>query len=186
MRSGSVLTTIAAHLVGQASAILLRSDVERKRLAGMAATDRPADENHAQALYNPATTRRVYERLAALARTLLAAGTSVVVDAACNLRSQRDMLAAVARDTDAPLIWLDFEIPADALLTRVEARQAAGTDASDASTDVVRMQLAAREPITSDECTAGNDSRPARIVRITPAACDDPAFITRIIQETSP
>lgn len=182
--SGSGKTTIAGRLVGQAGAIRLRSDVERKRLAGMAATERPADEDHARALYDPATTRRVYERLAALARTLLAAGTSVVVDAACNLRSQRDMLAAVARDTHSPLVWLDFEIPADALIARVQARQAAGTDASDASADVVRAQLAAREPITSEECTAGSNSRPARIVRITPAAFDDPAFITRIVEHT--
>jgi predicted kinase len=181
--SGSGKTTIAARVVGQASAIRLRSDVERKRLAGMAATDRPATDDQTQSLYAPATTRRVYERLATLARTVLAAGTSVVVDAACNTRSQREVLAAVAREARVPLVWLDFEIPAEALLARVTARQAAGTDASDASADVVRTQLAAREPIAAEEASTVPGPPPVRIVRITPASFDDPALITRLVQE---
>lgn len=182
--SGSGKTTIAARLVGQAGAIRLRSDVERKRLAGMEATDRPTNDDHTQSLYAPATTRRVYERLATLARTVLAAGTSVVVDAACNTRSQREVLAVVAREAGVPLVWLDFDIPPDAVLARVTRRQAANSDASDASADVVRAQLAAREPITAEELSAVPGPPPVRIVRITPASFDDPAFITRLVQET--
>ena len=181
--SGSGKTTVAARVVGQAGAIRLRSDVERKRLAGMAATDRPATDDQTQSLYAPATTRRVYERLATLARTVLAAGTSVVVDAACNTRSQREVLAAVAREARVPLVWLDFDIPPDAVLARVTRRQAADSDASDASADVVRAQLAAREPITAEELSAVPGPPPARIVRITPAFFDDPALITRLVQE---
>ena len=181
--SGSGKTTVAARIVGQAGAIRLRSDIERKRLAGMAATDRPTDDDHAKALYDLATTRRVYERLAILTRTVLATGTSVVVDAASNARSQREVLAAVARAADTPLVWLDFDIPPAAVLARVTRRQSAGNDASDASADVVRAQLAAREPITAEELSAVPGPPPARIVRITPASFDDPALITRLVQE---
>lgn len=182
--SGSGKTTVAAAIVGGCEAVRLRSDVERKRLAGMAGTDRPPSAAHAEALYGPAMTGRVYDRLAALSRTLLAAGSSVVVDAAANLRVQRDTIAAVAREAGAPLVWLDFSLPAEAVIDRVAARQAAGTDASDATADVVRSQLAAREPITAAELAATGGS--TRHVTITAADLIDPTFLSRLAHEASP
>jgi len=168
--SGSGKTTVAGRVVGVCRAIRLRSDVERKRLAGMAPTDRPADEAATRRLYDPATTAAVYARLAALAGGLLAAGRSVVIDAACNARGQRDCFAAVAREVHVPLFWLDLEpVPAEAA-ARVDRRRAAGGDASDATADVVRGQLAAREPITAAEVAA---VPAARWLRIGPADMAD-------------
>jgi predicted kinase len=182
--SGSGKTTVAAAIVGGCEAVRLRSDVERKRLVGMAGTDRPQTAAHAQAIYDPATTSRVYDRLASISRTLLAAGSSVVVDAAANLRAQRDTIAAVAREAGAPLVWLDFDLPAEAVIARVAARQAAGTDASDATADVVRAQLASREPITAAELAA--TGAPTRHVTITAADLIDPTFLSRLAHDTSP
>lgn len=182
--SGSGKTTVAAAIVGGCEAVRLRSDVERKRLAGMAGIDRPHDAAHAQAIYAPATTKRVYDRLAALSHTLLAAGSSVVVDAAANLRSQRNTIAAVARAADVPLVWLDFDLPAEAVIARVAARQAAGTDASDATAEVVRAQLASREPITAAELAATGAS--TRHVTITAADLIDPTFVSRLPHDASP
>jgi predicted kinase len=145
----------------------------------MAPTDRPADESHARALYDEAVTRRVYDRLATLARTLLEAGTSVVVDAAANRRWQRDVVATAARDAQAALVWLDFQLPAEELLARVAARAAAGTDASDASADVVRAQLADREPITTEELAAAGT--PATREMVTGRELADPDFAARLV-----
>lgn len=149
--SGSGKSTVAAELVGTLAAIRLRSDVERKRLAGMRPTDRPRSEASSAALYAESFTRRVYERLGALARTALGAGRSVVVDAACTKRWQRDLLTQVAAECDAPLVWLEFDVPAEAVLARVAAREALGADPSDASFEVVRRQVMSREPIGDDE-----------------------------------
>ena len=176
--SGSGKTTLATRLVAAVGAVRIRSDVERKRLAGMAAIDRPADAATTAALYEEAMSRRVYERLATLALTVLGAGRSVVVDAACNARWQRDVLAAAARDAGVELVWLDFAMPAETVIDRVTRRAAAGTDASDASAAVVREQIAAREPITPEElATAGPR---CRLVLVTPAALADAAFITTL------
>jgi aminoglycoside phosphotransferase family enzyme/predicted kinase len=169
--SGSGKTTLSAALVGACSAVRIRSDVERKRLTGMGQTDRPADAAAARALYGTAMTRRVYERLASLAGTILAAGGRVVVDATCNLRSQREVVARAARAAGAGLVWLDLETPADTLFARVAARAADGHDASDASLAVVREQLAGREPLTDDEAAAQG----ATVVRIRPE--DTPAAV---------
>jgi aminoglycoside phosphotransferase family enzyme/predicted kinase len=158
--SGSGKTTLAAECVGAFAAVRLRSDVERKRLFSMAATDRAGSDDAARALYAAETTRQVYERLAALAHGLLEAGASVVVDATCNARSQRELLAAVARETGSRIVWLEIDLPADILRARVAARAAEGRDPSDATPEILHAQLAAREPLQPAELVAG-DGAPA-------------------------
>lgn len=175
--SGTGKSTFAARIIDACGAIRLRSDVERKRLAGMAASDRPADERHARDLYGAEMTDRTYRRLAMLASTVLQAGAAVVVDASCNTRHQRDILAAVARKEAVPLVWLELDVPTEFVLARVAARQAAGTDASDASLDVVRSQLASRQPITSEEIAAVPG---ARLVVISPWDAENPQFLKSV------
>jgi len=174
--SGSGKSTVAAVLVGRLPAVRIRSDVERKRLAGMRPADRPGDAAAVAALYDDATTRRVYERLATLAGTLLDAAVSVVVDAACTRRWQRDTLAAVARARGVPLVWLAFEPAADAAVATVEARVARGGDPSDATADVVRRQVAAFERIEEDEALGA-----ASVVRATAVPAADPAAVADLV-----
>ncbi len=166
--SGSGKSTVAAELVGPLAGVRIRSDVERKRLAGMRPTDRPTDAVATEALYDESCTRRVYDRLATLAGMVLDAGRTVVIDATCIKRWQRDRLAAVALDRGVPLIWVVFDLPTEAVLARLATRQAAGGDPSDASVAVVRRQLAGFEPLANEEAF-GN----AVIVRV--AATDGPA-----------
>ena len=173
--SGSGKTTLAAECVSAFGAVRLRSDVERKRLFSMAADDRPADEEATRALYAVETTRRVYERLSALARRLLVAGSSVVVDATCQARWQRDLLAAVGRDAGARIVWLEIDLPVELLLARVAARAAAGHDPSDATADTVRAQITAREPIAPEELAAIPPSPAPLRMRVGPEELAAPA-----------
>jgi aminoglycoside phosphotransferase family enzyme/predicted kinase len=179
--SGSGKTTVAGEVAAAIGAVRLRSDVERKRIFGMAATDRPRDAGEDAALYSPEASRRTYARLAELAQLILAAGTSVVVDAACNRRWERRMLADAARAAGVPMVWLSLEVPEAVAVARVAARQAVGTDASDASVDVVRAQLAVREPIQPDECTRTPDGESLEsLITITGADLDDAGFVQRL------
>ena len=166
--SGSGKTTVAGEIAAAIGGIRLRSDVERKRCFGMRPTDRPPDAAATAALYSAEVTRQTYERLAELARLMLAYGSSVVIDAACNRRQERRILAAAAHEAGVPLVWLAIEAPEETVLARVAAREAAGTDASDASAAVVRAQLAAHEPILPEEFgrTAGGEPS-ERVVRLT-------------------
>jgi predicted kinase len=140
----------------------------------MAATDRPADAAATAALYGDALTRGVYDRLARLARAILIAGGCVVVDATCMRRWQREAIAAAARDAGAPLVWVEFDLPERELVARVAARFAAGTDASDASVEIVRRQLAAREPI-------GDDELGRRVARARVAAETEPVAVAAAV-----
>ncbi|MCE9632174.1 MAG: AAA family ATPase [Planctomycetia bacterium] len=170
--SGSGKSSVAAELVGRLPAVRIRSDVERKRLAGMRPTERPGAGGTA-ALYGESSTRRVYERLASLAGMLLDAGSSVVVDAACTRRWQRDLLARVAADRGVAVLWIAFDLPAEVMLARVAAREAGGGDPSDASVEVVRRQLAVHEPIADDE-VAGDGT----LVRVAAVGVgSDPATV---------
>jgi aminoglycoside phosphotransferase family enzyme/predicted kinase len=176
--SGSGKSTLAARLVGELEAVRLRSDFERKRLAGLRPTDRPADATAEAALYGEAMTRRVYERLGKRAATVLAGGRSVILDAAFNQRWQRELIAGVAHRQGVSLTWLELDLPEETVLDRVAARQAVGSDASDASQAVVRRQLAHREPITSAEMAAHEGS--VAWVRLTEADLRDPQLMKRL------
>ena len=181
--SGSGKTTVAGEVAAALGAVRLRSDVERKRIAGMAATDRPHDAVQEAAIYSPESTRRTYARLAKLARLILASGTSVVVDAACNRRWERRMLADAAQEAGVPMVWLSLEVPEAVAVARVAARQAVGTDASDASVDIVRAQFAAREPIQSEEFTRTSDGDLLEsLITITGADLEHPEFVQRLAE----
>jgi aminoglycoside phosphotransferase family enzyme/predicted kinase len=184
--SGSGKTTLAAAVAAALGGIRLRSDVERKRAVGMAPTERPADAAATAALYCDAATERTYARLADLARLSLDAGTSVVVDAACNRRAERRVLAAAAAAAGAPLVWLALDVSETEVVARVARRQADGKDASDATTDVVRRQFATREPLEQAECGgAAGDAGPERVLRVSAPEQADPENVTRRVRMIS-
>ncbi|MDI4656143.1 AAA family ATPase [Xanthobacter autotrophicus] len=136
--SGSGKSTWAARMapaLGRApGAVILRSDIERKRLAGTAETQKlPPDA------YTPEATKEVYARLRTLAARVLVTGHSVIVDAVHARPDERDAIGEVARQAGADFHGWWLEAPEGELIRRVEARSG---DASDADAAVVRRQLA--------------------------------------------
>ena len=130
----SVAAALAGELGGGAGARVLRSDVLRKQLFGVAPEDRlPADA------YTKAINDEVYATLEQRAAGILAQGNSVILDAVAAKPGERAAFAGIARRAGAAFsgIWLDA--PAETLLARVAGR---GKDASDADAAVLRRQLA--------------------------------------------
>ncbi len=148
--SGSGKTVGTDGLLGPLHAIRIRSDVERKRLAGLAATAQTGSALDA-GLYAPSATQATYEHLAAMARAVLDAGFVAIVDATFLQRGQRQMFATLAQLADVPFLILDFEAPASVLRDRVAQRAAAGRDASEAGLEVLERQLERREALDDDE-----------------------------------
>ena len=132
----SLLAAALAPDLGAApGALVLRSDVERKRLAGLAPEDRLPPQAYAKA-----ASTAVYESLHARAQTALAAGHSVVLDAVYGDAAERADAAAIAPGKFCGL-WLDCA--ADIRRMRVAGRR---DDASDADEAVVRFQSAFAAP----------------------------------------
>ncbi len=151
--SGSGKTALAQALVEAWGAVRVRSDVERKRLHGLAPDARTASGLDT-GLYAPEAGERTYRRLADLARTALEAGRSVIVDAACLKRAQRAALREAAARTRAPFVILDVRAPEAVLRARISARAREGRDASEADLVVLDRQIATAEPLGPDERSA--------------------------------
>jgi predicted kinase len=128
----------------------LRSDIERKRLAGLDALARSGSRVDS-GIYTRDFSRRTYEHLARLAESLLGMGWGVLVDATFIACWQRDLFREVAARCGVPLYILDFAVPDEVLRQRVQARRAAGGDASEADVDVLEHQLRTQEPLAPAE-----------------------------------
>ncbi|MCI1193790.1 AAA family ATPase [Calidifontimicrobium sp. SYSU G02091] len=146
--SGSGKSTVAQRLVEALGAVRVRSDVERKRLYGLAATARVADP---AALYHARATERTYARLEAVARHAVEGGVSVVVDAAFLRRGERDAMRTLARTLGVDCVTVECTAPEPVLRERLARRAADNRDASDATADVLALQLRVREPLAADE-----------------------------------
>ena len=144
--AGAGKSTVAAALAERLGAVRLRSDVERKRLFGATPTARTVP-----GLYSLDATRRTYERLQELAHEALGAGVSVVVDAASLRRGERDGMREVAAQHGAEFTLLACTAPPAVLLTRVQLRQRADNDASDATPEVLSFQQGVAEWPGDDE-----------------------------------
>ena len=148
--SGSGKTFATQHLIEATGAIRIRSDVERKRLFGLAPLERPTDRSDVN-LYGPDATQRTYTQLAQLARRIVEAGFSVVVDATFLKRAQRDAFRHLAVQLNVPCTILELRAQAETLRRRVTQRSAQADDASEADLAVLYGQFTALEPLTDAE-----------------------------------
>ena len=130
----------------------LRSDVERKRLFGLAALQ-ASGPRVPGGIYGAEAHQRTYARLEGLARALLTAGYPVIVDAACLRRAERERFRSAAAEIGVPFTLLDCQAAIDTLRQRVRERQQRGDDASEADEAVLEFQLAIDEPLSPDERT---------------------------------
>ncbi|MBI3198559.1 MAG: AAA family ATPase [Rhodospirillales bacterium] len=135
--SGSGKSTLALKLAPKIGrmpgAVVVRSDVERKREAGVALEDRMPVGS-----YTPEASAKVYAAFMARAERVLRAGHSVVLDAVFAKPAERAAAEALAGRVGVPFqgIWLD--VPKQVAQERVAARKG---DASDATPEVIERQF---------------------------------------------
>jgi aminoglycoside phosphotransferase family enzyme/predicted kinase len=139
--SGSGKTTLALALAPalglRPGARVLRSDVARKTLAGVA-----PEERLPPSAYTEEASRRVYAALCDKAAKALGSGFSVILDAVSLLPEERAAFADAARRAAVPFTGIWLEAPHATMARRLRARRA---DASDATEAVLALQLS-RDP----------------------------------------
>ena len=135
--SGSGKSTLAARLahdIGLApGALHVRSDVERKVMAGVDETMHLPPES-----YSAAASAATYEAIFQRAGAALKAGHSVVLDAVFANEGERDAAQELAKSLNVRFTGLWLAAPPDVLKSRVMERKG---DASDADVAVVEKQL---------------------------------------------
>lgn len=147
--SGSGKSVISGALAEQLRLVRLRSDVERKRLFGLGPLDHSKSGLNDK-IYTGDATARTYAVLAQRSTQLLAAGLSVIVDAASLKSREREQLEQVAESQGVPFALIDCEAP-EAL--RKQWVQARSGDASEADETLLDQQKTWLEPLTDREKT---------------------------------
>jgi predicted kinase len=134
--SGTGKSTLALGLApsvgGVPGAVVIRSDVIRKRRSGVSPLDRLGPDG-----YSSEMSERVYATVAERARMTIREGHGAIVDAVYARPGDRQTIERVAADAAVPFVGIWLEAPETTLIARVEQRR---NDASDADAAVIRLQ----------------------------------------------
>jgi uncharacterized protein len=145
--SGSGKSMFASQLAEKIGALQIRSDIERKRLFGysaQAATCSGIDSG----VYTQEAGQKTYLRLVELAKIVLEAGFSTIIDAAFLKAEQRNLFWQLASECHVQFFIIDFQAPDETLCERIRQRQ---NDASEATVDVLHQQQQLAQPLSSAE-----------------------------------
>lgn len=151
--SGSGKSAVAIALADQCGGIRVSSDIERKRIAGLA-PQAPSGSELGAGLYTQERTAATYQRLLELARRIAQAGYAAIVDATFLKRWPRELFRQSAKARNLPWIIVDVVAPAATLRARVAARRASGRDPSEADPAVLAGQMDNAEVLSDEERAA--------------------------------
>jgi aminoglycoside phosphotransferase family enzyme/predicted kinase len=169
--SGSGKSWLSDQIVPALPAVRIRSDLERKRLAGLDPFDRSAPPS--SDIYTLEFNERTYGYLRECARECLQGRMNVIVDAAFLKVHERRDFAALAREQGVKFLIISCEADAATLVARIERRSAERNDPSDADEGVMQRQLDTMEPFAEDELpdvvvidTRSTDALPRALERL--------------------
>jgi len=148
--SGSGKSWVAERLMAALPAIRIRSDLERKRLYRLKASESGAAAIN-RGIYSEQASVRVYARLHRLAESLLTYGHNVILDAAPLRADDRAAAAAVARKRNCRAVTVAVSAPDTVLRERLLQRQREADCVSDAGLDVLDYQQTTWQPISRSE-----------------------------------
>ena len=141
---------LSDRLAGVLPAIRVRSDLERKRLAGV---DELAHRGLAVGAgsYARVETQRTYDRLLACADAALEGRCSIIVDATFLDARERARFRALAQLRRCRFLIVSCVADPATLARRLERRKLGGRDPSEATRDVLDDQLKHRQPLDATE-----------------------------------
>lgn len=149
-------TSVAEVALERLQAIRIRSDVERKRLFGLL----PQQASHSGiggGIYSAEATQLTYDKLHELARGLLGAGFTVIVDAAFTQRAERSRFRQLAQEMGLPFVILEVHANPVKIQRRIQQRSQQGSDASEADLAVYGAMSATHQPLQAEESAAAVD-----------------------------
>jgi aminoglycoside phosphotransferase family enzyme/predicted kinase len=162
---GTGKSTVARGLGEARGWPVLRSDLVRKELAGLAPTDRSGAAGVGGGIYGPDRTDATYDELLERAAAHLEGGTTVVLDASWTDAEHRDRARRLAGRHHAEVVELRCEVRAEVAAARIRRRAELGADPSDADPTVAEA-LAARADPWPEAAPVDNSTRPEDAVAV--------------------
>jgi len=138
--SGSGKSWLSERLVPRLRAIRIRSDLERKRLAGIVPKQSAAAPS-GRGIYAAQFSHRTYARMAECSELCVRTGVSVIVDAAFLDAADREDFRTLATRLRVPFAIVSCQADRETLAARLLERAAGGRDPSDATLAVLDEQL---------------------------------------------
>ncbi len=161
--SGSGKTTLARALADLSGWPYVSSDLTRKRLAGVAPTDRASPET-----YSAEFTARTYQELGRATREAIDRSGAVIVDATFHRRKERAAFRAALGDAHPTPTFACCVARVDVLRSRILAREGDPRRVSDADVGVLERQLSELEPLEGErlELDSGSFSPEDLVARV--------------------
>ncbi|WP_194842455.1 bifunctional aminoglycoside phosphotransferase/ATP-binding protein [Endozoicomonas sp. OPT23] len=147
--SGTGKTTVSKEISEHFNALILRTDVERKRMYGLSALANSTDAGID--IYTSAATEKTYALIKQAAIKIIETHTSVVIDGASLKQTERGMFLTLADELNVPALIVKCLAPREILKVRITKRQSSNADASEATFDLIDQQQQWEEPLTAEE-----------------------------------
>jgi aminoglycoside phosphotransferase family enzyme/predicted kinase len=144
---GTGKSTVSRGLAEQAGLVVIRSDVVRKELAGLAEADRP-DAALRERLYSTEWTEKTYAECLRRAEVVWFEGGRVLVDANFRLEHQRHVLLEGAARWGVPALFLVCQASPEVVRRRLEGRHGDASDADWATYQRLADQWEEAGPMT--------------------------------------
>jgi hypothetical protein len=145
--SGTGKSFLANALAARLGAVVISSDVVRKRLAGVEPTERHI-EPWERGIYAPELTERTYEAMLAEAEPHLERGRPVILDATFLLRRHREAAAGLARRRGSRYLAVECVVEDSVARERLARRPQDPWTASDGRWEIFAVQRERFEPLT--------------------------------------
>lgn len=150
--SGSGKTTLAKFYSVKIGALHIRSDIIRKYLADLP-SNAQLNSPYLAGIYSPDFTDKTYQTMLDLAKKLIMAGFSVILDATFLKRSQRQPFYELAEQLQVLIEILKPQAPLEELKERILKRQFENQDPSEARLDILEHQLEIEDALDALEQT---------------------------------
>jgi hypothetical protein len=151
---GTGKSTVAQGVAEALDTRLFSSDRVRKERAGLS-PETPQRVGFGAGLYSESTSEQTYDALAALTRSALQQGDSVVVDAAFSKQAQRTRIQDVAAAVGAECHVLDCVAPEAVIRQRLAQRMRTPGSVSDGRLEILAQFQRQYEPVEASASKPG-------------------------------
>jgi aminoglycoside phosphotransferase family enzyme/predicted kinase len=142
---GTGKTALAQALAKRLGLVVISSDVSRKRLAGIPATEHHFEEFDS-GIYSAEFSRKTYDSMLTEARDILNEGGSVILDASFTKAKERLKARELAKKTGADFLIVEFTLEEEIIKKRLAQRLEQETT-SDGRWEIYQPQKRAFEPV---------------------------------------
>jgi len=147
---GTGKSTLAAGLAFELGLEIARSDVIRKEIANIPETEHRL-YRFGEGIYTEEFTHATYEKILKASENSLRSGRSIVIDASCSRKRDRELFRTLAQRLAVPFYIIQTTCTDELASSRLNYRMESQFDASDGRGELFNLQKAEFEQIDTSE-----------------------------------